>query len=74
MLHRVWRVPSDDRTFEETREVELVLNTLCKIKHQNIWYFDLRDQDACDDIMDTFIHMGLNPVHILLDADKELLN
>lgn len=70
-LHRVFKLPV---TTIDRKQLTEVLNTLCKTKHDSVWYFDLREQDVYSDIMDIFIIMGECPIVVNLDCDPNVLN
>ncbi len=73
LLYRVYGVPKIDYPAKE-KEIREVLNTLCISYRDNVWYFRFRQDSELDEIFEIFVHMGLFPMAIELESNRELLN
>jgi len=73
MLTRVFWLPKGYPP-EKEKELEEVMNTLCRIKHLGVWYFDLRDPDTRNDVKDIIVTMDIVAAYVCLDSAAELSN
>ena len=72
-LSRVYKLPEGYLPSKE-QELDQVLNTLCRAKHDGVWYFDLRDKETEKEIDDILGLMGIVNIHVKLDASPQLSN
>ncbi len=73
MLTRVFRLP-DGYSAEKTKELEQVLNTICKSKRNGTWYFDLRNKEVRNDVREIIISMEVEAIYVSLDILPDLSN
>lgn len=72
-LARVCRLPEGYLPSKE-KELEEVLNTLCKRRHLGVWYFDMREAGTRQEIEDILGLMGIVSIYVQLDVSPTLSN
>lgn len=72
-LTRVFRLPEGYLPNKE-KELEQVLNTLCKRKHSGVWYFDMREPGTQQEIEEILELMGIVSINVKLDVSPTLSN
>lgn len=68
LLYRVCKLPTGYPPDKE-REIEQVLNTLCKRYHKGLWYFRIPDAETMQEFDQIFALMDVAHIYVRLDAD-----